>query len=252
LLDPKGATGTYRVFVGSKWQPFTPLWRFTLFLFSLIVMAAAALTAAFLRGRLASILLVRRFGYKRLAFLVFILVTTDFLYSPVHEFGHYAVGVLLGGKVDRVAWTALSGETPHVSFRSISPDAEPWMSAAGTLFPVFVGIALLTTWLIVASRISWYLSAALVVSGVGMLFYSLFYSLNAIPQVMEFEKLPYEHMGALAWHLGLRGWSMALFVLSPLAPTVIMYGLVGYRLHRIIKDARPPEPIESGQAQITV
>jgi hypothetical protein len=232
LLNPKGAFGTYRCFIGSKWQPFAPLWRFIFFTFS-AVMFAAALAAILLKRPLVSISLIKQLGFKRVLFLVIVVATVDFLHSPIHEFGHYAVGVLLGGKVDRVAWTVLSGEVPHVSFRSIPAEADPWMKAAGTLFPFFAGIALLTTWLIVASRTSWYFSAALLVSGVALLFFTL----NAIPQVLQFEKLPYEHMGALAWHLGLRGWSMVLFVLSPLAPTVVMYGLVGYRLHTIITNA---------------
>jgi hypothetical protein len=234
VLDPKGAKGTYRVFVGSKWQPFAPLWRFIFFTFSVAMLVGASI-AAVLRKPLVSISLVRRLGRKRLLFLIVAVALSDFCYSPVHEFGHYAMGVLLGGKVDHVAWTVLSGDTPHVSFRSLPPEAQPWMSAAGTLFPLLVGAVLVSVWLIVAARISWYASAALLVFGAGMLFSSS----NAIPQVMEFEKLPYEHMGVLAWHLGLRGWSMALFVLSPLALTAVMYGLIGYRLHSIMRRSGP-------------
>jgi hypothetical protein len=226
-LDPGGNPGKYNIFIGSKWHPFGPSGRLVLLLFCL-----GSLVPPLLKGRLA--LVVTAIGPRRLLFLIVVWTLACFFYSVAHEFGHYSVGVLLGGTVKEVKWTILSGQEPHVSFQSLPPEAGPWMSAGGTLFPVALAIIFLTAWMVFAKRMPWYLSATTASIGLAWLITTL----GAIFDVINYDTLPYNHMGALARHLGLRGWSMILFVLSPLVLALVMYGLFGYRLCGIIKSCR--------------
>jgi hypothetical protein len=81
----------------------------------------------------------------------------------------------------------------------------------------------------------WCLSATSASVGLGWLISTP----GAVFDVINYDNLPYNHMGALAWHLGLRGWSMILFVLSPFVLALVMYWLFAYRLHGILKRCRP-------------
>lgn len=221
LLDPGQDSGSYRVFIGSKWHPLAPYGKI------IVLFTCLGALAPVLLPRQA-VSMFRGLGRKRFLFLSVVLVTAFFLYSVVHEFGHFSVATLLGGTVDHVAWTILSGEEPHVSYRSLPETARPWASAGGLLVPTALALILLSLWMAFSERMSWYLSVSLAVFGLVFLVGNV----GCLFDVIEFDSLQYHHMGALAWHFGLRGYSMVLFVLSPTLLTIIVYVLFGYRLYK--------------------
>lgn len=233
LLDPGQNSGSYRVFIGSQWHPLAPYGKIIL-----LSTCLGALAPVILRRQTNA--MFRGLGRKKSLFLFVVLFIASFFYSLVHEFGHFSVGTLLGGTVDHVVWSVLSGEGPHVSFRSLPQTASPWMSAGGLLVPTAVGLILLGAWMAFSERVSWYLSVSLAVPGL----LCLVGNLGCLFSVFEFDSLPYHHMGALAWHFGLRGYLMVLFVLTPALLTILAYGLFGYRLYRITRFRQSDAPAE--------
>jgi len=72
----------------------------------------------------------------------------------LHESGHALAGLALGGRIDRVVFTGLSGETPNVKFGYLPDGARPWMSAGGVFLPILIAYGLLIVWFGVGRRLS--------------------------------------------------------------------------------------------------
>ena len=209
VLDPMGNAGSYRLSIGPPWQWLGPNIRHFVLLPMFLVMAVSAISGHRKRTLLA------RLDRKRLLYLAGLTAISGvILYPAVHESGHLLAGAALGGVVDwgGVAWTALSGETPHASFSHLPDAARPWMSAGGTVLPILVGLLLLVTRQLICRKASWYSSAAL--TTVAALF--LFSAAGCL-----FELHRDTHMDMLAVHLGLTGLPRVLFSLSPLAVALL-------------------------------
>jgi hypothetical protein len=148
-LDPGSNEGRYMVRMGLKYHLLSPfLWR-RLGAGTLAGLTAFGLISLFRRryrmlwlGTLRSRLTDRQWGVL-IAFGIFSCVI---LYPIVHESGHALAGLALGGRIAEVAFTALSGDTPHVKFSYLPDDARPWMNAAGVFLPILVAYGLLAVW----------------------------------------------------------------------------------------------------------
>jgi len=216
--------GNYRVKVGSQWGLFGSSMR--LVIVGSCVGGLAGLGAK--RSRKV-VNLARRIGVRRICFAGAVaIVSGPVLYSIVHEFGHYVVGIMLGGEVREVVWTVFSGEDPHVSFSSMPEGAGPWMSAAGPILPTLVAVVLIAIWLVFSKRMPWCVGACLVASGFAFL-------LANVGCVFELFGSG-THMNRLSSHLGLRGLVRVVFELLPLLVTVVMFTLFGCRLRRMMKN----------------
>jgi hypothetical protein len=238
VIEPGEAGGGYRIAWGSQWGLFGSMTRLvavTCCIGGLAALAAARSRKVVSRGR--------RIGARRIGLAAVVAVASGlFLYSTVHEFGHYIVGVMLGGEVNEVVWTVLSGEEPHVSFTTMPEGAGPWMSAGGPVVSTLAGVVLIAIWLACSRRMPWYLSICLVVPGV--LF--LFGNVGCIFELFDSGA----HMNRLSAHLGLRGVARVLFELLPLLVSLVMYALVARRI-RAMSNARRPSQVgedEQGSA----
>lgn len=225
ILDPGPNSGAYKVFIGSKWHPLAPLGKLMVFLTCLVGLAVAVV-----KGQATAI--AQRLGRKRFLFLIAISLVATSLYSVVHEFGHYSVGTLLGGKVDRVVWTPLAGEEARVYFDSIPLEARPWMSAGGMLVPTVLGLMIFGVRAVLLRRLSWYVSATMVVFSLSLLMGNL----GCVFEMFQYNSHPNRHMNALATHFELEGAAMVLLVLSAPLLTLTVYALVGYKIYREIRN----------------
>jgi hypothetical protein len=164
----------------------------------------------------------RQWGTRR--GLAVIGVTTAFsgivFYSIIHEAGHLLFGVLWGGTPDwdQVSWTFFSGEEPHAAFRSLPPQADPWMGAGGILLPTLVGCALLAAGYWRGRRFASWVHLVLVTAGAALLLGNLGLFADT------------GHTLPLAIHLGFRGILAQLVSVIPAALTLATYGYIGYRL----------------------
>ncbi|MBN2270897.1 MAG: M50 family metallopeptidase [Sedimentisphaerales bacterium] len=223
VVESRGADGNYRVTVGSQWGLFGSSMR-------LVIVASClgglAGLGAMRSRKVANI--ARRIGVQRICFGGAVAVVSGLvLYPIVHEFGHYIVGIMLGGEASEVVWTVFSGGEPHVSFSSMPEWAGPWMSAAGPILPTLVAVVLIAIWLMFSKRIPWYLGVCLVVPAVVFLFSNV----GCVFELFDSGA----HMNRLSSHLGLRGVVRVLFELLPLFVSLVMFGLVGWRISGMTK-----------------
>lgn len=220
-LDPGSGRGRYEVFIGPAFHPLSPKGRVVVWV------ALGGTVVAWFAWRARRRAQARAPSAGRIAFLLLLaIVCATIIYPVVHEFGHAAVGTVLGGRVDRVTWTVLSGEHPHVLFSHLSQAAWPWMSAGGILVPTLVGVVLLSVWLALAGRLSWYASAAMLLPGVTLLMG------NVACILAVFSGEP-SHMGAISTYYRLMTIEPYLVELSPPAVTLFMYVLVIRRWRQI-------------------
>lgn len=220
LLEPHGNAGRYDISIRlplSEWRLLGPkLRRFILLpgVLGVLLMLIFRRQVQRLQERLHN----RGVGPGRQLFVAALIVLSGLvLYPVVHEAGHVLAGVLFGGTVDldRVVWTPLTGEEPHVAFAALPESAGPWMTAGGTVLPPVVALLLLAIRRLLPGSRPWSVSTALLV--VATLF--LFSTLGCL-----FELYRDTHLDALAVHFGLTGPVRLLFSLSPLimATTVLV------------------------------
>ena len=170
-LDPGSNTGHYAIGLGYKYHALSPyLWR-CLGIGVLIGLSAVGLLALILRRHAAP---VEAFRAELTAFQCTVLVvvavmSAGLLYPTIHESGHALVGLILGGDIERIVFTSIAGETPHVTFRHLPDSAGPWMNAGGALFPVIVAYVVLAAWFALGRRLSVFLQALLLIPAVLLL-----------------------------------------------------------------------------------
>jgi hypothetical protein len=217
LVARPGAEGYYHLTIGSPamWGPTLMGARIALLVLS------AALVAAWLFGARMN---WRQWSARRRIALVIIAATTAFtgivLYSIIHEAGHLLFGWLWGGTpaLHQVAWTIFSGEEPHANFRSLPPEAVPWMGAGGMLLPTFVGCALVAVGFWGGGRAPRWLQLVSVTAGVVLLLGNLGLFAST------------DHTMPLALYLGFRGVLTQIVALMPAVLTLAVYAYIGYRL----------------------
>jgi len=223
VLDAGANSGSYRVKAGSQWSLFGSSMRFVI-----VASCLGGLAGLGAKRSRKVVNLGRRIGAQRICFAGAVALVSGFvLYSIVHEFGHYIVGIMLGGEVRDVVWTVLSGQEPHVSFSSMPEGAGPWMSAAGPILPTLVAVVLIAIWLVFSKRMPWYVGVCLVVPGLAFLFANL----GCIFELFDSGA----HMNRLSSHLGLKGFVRVVFELLPLFVSLVMFGLVGWRIRGMTK-----------------
>ncbi len=148
-LDPGSNEGRYMVGMGLKYHLLSPfLWR-CLGGGMLFGLAATGLISLFLHRRRTLWLGTLRSRLTRLqvgVWAVFVLFSTAIVYPTLHEAGHALTGLALGGRIDQVVFTGLSGDTPHVKFSYLPDGARPWMSAGGVFLPILIAYGLLVVW----------------------------------------------------------------------------------------------------------
>jgi hypothetical protein len=182
---------------------------------------SVALVAAWLFGLRVD---RRQWDARRRLVVAVIGTTTAFsgivLYSVVHEAGHLLFGWMRGGTPawDQVSWTVFSGEEPHVAFRSLPPEAVPWMAAGGMLLPTLLGCALMATGFWRGGRIVWWVQRVLVTAGAVLLLGNLGLLADT------------GHTLPLALSLGIRGVVAQVVAILPALLALAVYGYMGYRL----------------------
>ncbi len=90
---------------------------------------------------------------------------------------------------------------------------------------LLVAVVLIAIWLVFSKRMSWFLGACLVASGLAFLFANL----GCVFELFDSGT----HMNRLSSHLGLRGFVRVVFELLPLFVSLVMFGLVGWRIRGI-------------------
>jgi len=214
VLDPGGKSGRYRIHIGPKWHLLSPTPRFA---FS-VTSTAGLLVLVFLWRSQPYLSLLRQ-ERRKVIYVSSIALLSFFLYSVLHEFGHWIVGYLGGGTASTIVWTPLAGGEPHVSFSHLSQAVVPWMMAGGILIPTVVGLGLVLTWLAFSRRLQWPLSYAMIIPGVLFLF-------SNVACVVPSDR----HMSFLTAKFGLEGFGASLVAAIPLVLTIAAYGCVVMRL----------------------
>jgi uncharacterized MnhB-related membrane protein len=162
------------------------------------------------------------------ALIAFGIFSCVILYPILHESGHALTGLALGGRIDRVVFTGLSGETPHVEFSHLPPDALPWMSAGGEFLPILFAYGLLIVWFGLGRRLSVFRQVLLLTPAVLLLLQ---------------EAAIDDHLRGMALQLGCRGQGSILLVETiPAWLALVAYGVLGWRLWRLTQRDR----IEAG------
>ena len=214
VLDPGGNSGRYRIHIGPKWHLLSPTPRF-----ALSVTSTAGLLVLLFLWRSQRYLSLLREERRKVIYFSAIAILSFFLYSVLHEFGHWIVGYLGGGTASAIVWTPVAGEEPHVSFSHLPQAVVPWMMAGGVLIPTVVGLGLILTWLAFSHRLQWPFSYAMIIPGVLFLFSNVAYVLPSD-----------RHMSFLTAEFGLGGFSASLIAAIPLVLTIAAYGCVVMRL----------------------
>ncbi len=218
-LDPGSDPGRYVVEMGLKYHLLSPyLWR-VLGGGMLVGLAAVGATSLFLRRRGAlwlkgvGALLTRR---QWLAVAALAVLSSAIFYPTVHEAGHALVGWALGGRVEGVVFTSISGQTPHVRFSYLPDSATPWMNAGGVFLPILAAYGLLLLWLTLGRRLSVFRQVLLLTPVVLFLFSG--FGID-------------DHLRGMAEQLGCRGLGRILLVETiPAWLALAGYGAIGWRL----------------------
>jgi hypothetical protein len=141
------------------------------------------------------------------------------LYPVLHESGHALVGLALGGRIERVVFTGLSGDTPHVKFSYLPDGARPWMNAGGVFLPILVAYGLLIVWFGPGRRLSVFLQVLLLALLVLLLVPS--FGID-------------DHLRGMAEQLGCASESSVLLVKTiPAWLALAAYAVIGWRLWRL-------------------
>jgi len=215
--------GSYQFEAGSQWGLFGSSMRLVI-----VGSCVGGLAGLGVERSRKVVDLGRRIGVRTICFAGAVAVVSALvLYSTVHEFGHYIVGIMLGGEVKEVVWTVFSGEDPHVLFSSMPEGAGPWMSAAGPILPTLVAVAMIAIWLVFSKRMRWFLGVCLVIPALVFLFANV----GCVFELFDSGT----HMNRLSSHLGLRGFVRVVFELLPLFVSLVMFGLVGWRIRGMTK-----------------
>ncbi|HEX41980.1 MAG TPA: hypothetical protein ENN81_07965 [Phycisphaerales bacterium] len=218
-LDPGAGNGRYRMSAGWPWGRFGPSWRMLG-----ISCCAGALAEMMLGRRRRTLRAWRGIKGRHICLTAAVAVVSGLvLYPSVHEFGHYIIGLMLGGQVREVRWTIFSGD-PGVSFNRLPDGAGPWMSAAGPIVPTIVAVLLVCIWLWLGRRVRWYTAVCLLVPAVIFLLSNLGCVIEAFDSGA--------HMNRLSTHLGLSGVARVAFEMLPVAVSAVVVGLVLRRLRR--------------------
>jgi hypothetical protein len=151
--------------------------------------------------------------------IAFGIFSSAILYPIVHESGHALAGLALGGRIDEVTFTALSGDTPHVKFSHLPDGVRPWMNAGGVFLPILVAYGLLIVWFGPGRRLSVFRqvllltpAALFLVSGFGI----------------------DDHLRGMAEQLGCTSEGSVLLVKTvPAWLALAAYGLLAWRLWRL-------------------
>jgi hypothetical protein len=222
-FDPGPNTGHYRVETGLKFHLLSPfLWRsfaYGVLGFLIFVGLASLLLNKRTKTRLET--LRPFFTPSQWAVLTILVVfSCAILYPTLHELGHALVGTALGGRVERMVLTPLSGDTPHVRFAQQPPkEAQPWKAAAGTFLPIVVGYGLLILWFALGRRWSRFQQALLLTPAVLLL----------LPVFSPSD----DHLLGMARKLGCSSqWSILLVKGIPALLGVAAYALVAWRIWR--------------------
>jgi hypothetical protein len=133
----------------------------------------------------------------------------------------------------RAARRRILREEVRVYVVSIPPESRPWMSAGGMLVPTALGLMLLGVRAVLSKRMSWYLSATMIVFG--LLF--LMGNLGCVSEMFQYNAYPNRHVNAVATHFDLQGAGMPLVVLSAPLLTQTVYALVGCRIYQATRPA---------------
>ncbi len=221
-LDPGSNEGRYVVRMGLRDHLLSPsLWR-RLGAGTLAGLTALGLISLFRHrrsmlwlGTLRSRLTDRQWGVA-IAFGIF---SSAILYPIVHESGHALAGLALGGRIDEVVLTGLSGDTPHVKFSHLPDGAGPWMRAGGVFLPILVAYGLLVVWLGPGRRLSVFRQVLLLTPAV--LFLVSGFGID-------------DHLRGMAEQLGCASEGSVLLVKTiPAWLALAAYALVGRRLWRL-------------------
>jgi hypothetical protein len=224
LIAQPGAKGHYYVRMGAlaTWRPAITAMR------AALLGSSAVLVGIWLfRVRVNP----RQWDARRRRAVMVVAATTAFtgivLYSIIHEAGHLLFGWFWGGTpaLKRVSWTIFSGEEPHADFRSLPPEAVPWMGAGGLLLPTLAGCVFVVAGFCLRGRIAGWMPLALVTAGAAMLLGNLGLFAST------------DHTLPLALHLGFDGVLAQIVALMPAVLTLAVYGYVAYRL-RVRSEAR--------------
>lgn len=220
-LDPGSNQGRYVVRMGLRDHLLSPsLWRrlgagtlaglTALGLISLLRHRHRMLWLATLRSRLTD-----RQWVVSIAFGSF---SCAILYPIVHESGHALAGLVLGGRIDEVVFTGLSGDTPHVKFSHLPDEAGPWMRAGGVFLPILVAYGLLIVWFGPGRRLSVFRQVLLLTPAVLLLVSG--FGID-------------DHLRGMAEQLGCRGQGSILLVKTiPAWLALAAYAAIGWRLWR--------------------
>jgi hypothetical protein len=221
-LDPGSNEGRYVVRLGLQYHLFSPfLWR-RLGGGMLFGLTAAGLISLSLHRHRTLWLGTLRSHLTRLqlgVWAVFAVFSCAIVYPTLHEAGHALSGLALGGRIDELLFTSLTGETPHVKFGYLPEGARPWMNAGGVFLPILVAYSLLIVWFGLGRRLSVFgqvllltLVVLLLVSGFGI----------------------DDHLQGMAQRLGCRGQGSILLVETiPAWLALAAYAAMGWRLWRL-------------------
>ncbi len=221
-LDPNSNEGRYVVRMGLRGHLLSPsLWRrlgagtlagmTALGLVSLLRHRHRMLWLRTLRPRLTA-----RQWLVSIAFGVF---ASAILYPTVHESGHALAGLALGGRLERVVFTGLSGDTPHVKSSYLPDGARPWMNAGGVFLPILVAYGLLAVWFGLGRRLSVFRQVLLLTPAVLFLFSG--FGID-------------DHLRGMAEQLGCRGQGSILLVKTiPAWLALAAYAAIGRRVWRL-------------------
>lgn len=225
VLDPKGFSGSYNVFVGYPFHPLAPIWRISL-LGGLALGIVVALVLLLFPGAMRRLKGREKKmpDARKIITVGAILLVSSFLYSIVHELGHVVFGLMAGGTLRRVVWTIFFLEEPHVEF-SFLPQGwgSAWMSAGGMILPTLVGLSLVALWLVFRKKLPFFASALVLVPGMSLLLGNIGGLIEATAYLAGG---PAPHMIPMGIQLGLGVFGTALFSCLPFALTAAAYVLV--------------------------
>jgi len=220
-LDPGSNEGRYVVRMGLRDHLLSPsLWR-RLGAGTLCGLIGFGLISLFLhRHRMLWLRTLRSRLTDRqwIVLIAFGIFSCAILYPVLHESGHALSGLALGGRIDQVVFTGLSGETPHVKFGYLPHDALPWESAGGVFLPILIAYGLLIVWFGLGRRLSVFRQVLLLTLAVLLLVPS--FGID-------------DHLRGMALQLGCTGPGSVLLVKTiPAWLALAAYAVLGRRLWR--------------------